>query len=86
MPNRYLHNESFFDTIDSAEKAYVLGLFYADGNNFAGTRYRVSITLKKDDSYLLEEVNRLLGSHTSSEDILMVMAAFTRRKVVMTYM
>lgn len=30
---KYWINENYFDVIDSEEKAYILGLFYADGSN-----------------------------------------------------
>ena len=36
MENNFHHyqvNETFFESIDSEEAAYVLGFFYADGNN-----------------------------------------------------
>jgi len=41
----YTMNHAFFDVIDSAVKAYVLGFFYADGNNLKnGHGIRIQIT------------------------------------------
>lgn len=42
---KYTINEQYFENIDTPNKAYVLGLWYADGNNYIGddNSYRVSI-------------------------------------------
>lgn len=42
---KYTFNEEFFDKIDTEEKAYFLGFFFADGNNNT-TQLRLSITDK----------------------------------------
>lgn len=47
-PKRYQINETFFETIDTEEKAYWLGFLYADGN-VAKNRYTVSCDLKQTD-------------------------------------
>lgn len=36
LQRKYPINETFFDTIDTQEKAYILGLLYADGYNNTG--------------------------------------------------
>lgn len=60
---RYKQNREFFKNIDSKDKAYILGLLYADGCNFIkGTRYKVSLVLHLKDKYLLEDINNLIGS------------------------
>ena len=32
MKNKYTFNQEYFKTIDTEEKAYILGFLYADGN------------------------------------------------------
>jgi hypothetical protein len=49
----YNLNEAYFDTIDTHDKAYWLGLLYADGYNNT-TKHLVTITLQACDKYLLE--------------------------------
>lgn len=56
---KYSINETFFDSIDSQEKAYFLGLLYADGYNDT-TRNSISLHLKQDDKQILETLNYLL--------------------------
>lgn len=51
----YKLNENFFSTINSNEKAYFLGLLYADGNNYITDKIRqVSIELQEEDKKILE--------------------------------
>jgi transposase len=55
---KYSVDETFFDVIDTEEKAWVLGLMYADGNvTKAG---RVRIQLQEEDKETLEKVRKLL--------------------------
>lgn len=52
--NKYrLHkfNINYFENIDSADKAYFLGLLYADGYNSESS---IEIALKEEDKYILE--------------------------------
>ena len=44
-----------FQIIDTKEKAYVLGLFYADGN-IGSNDIQVRITLEEEDSNLLQDI------------------------------
>lgn len=46
-------NDDYFEKIDSEDKAYFLGLLYADGNIYL-KRNRVQITLQNEDRYILE--------------------------------
>ena len=48
---KYSYDESYFEKINTPEKAYFLGLIYADGCN---TRKGLSIVLAKEDGYILE--------------------------------
>lgn len=53
-------NEHYFKKIDSASKAYFLGLLYADGNIYLKRR-RMQIGLQLGDSYILERFARELN-------------------------
>jgi len=49
-----------FKTIDTQEKAYILGLWYADGfTSNKNNKYFASLTLHLKDLYILEEINKL---------------------------
>lgn len=54
-------NEDYFEKIDTEDKAYFLGLLYADGNIYL-KRNRVQITLQKKDKYILEEFSKFINS------------------------
>lgn len=58
----YKINEHYFDDIDNHDKAYCLGLIYADGCNNIDENY-ISIELQEEDSYILEQINCLLESN-----------------------
>jgi len=56
-PRLYKINEEYFNTIDSHEKAYILGFLYADGN--VGTKNScISIKLSTVDVEVLEFIKR----------------------------
>jgi hypothetical protein len=60
--------ESYFDSIDSDEKAYFLGLLWADGCNYRNdakhkNAYHIVIQLKEEDGYMVKELaNKIYGS------------------------
>lgn len=56
---KYQLNENYFDKIDTEEKAYFLGLLYADGCNFPKNRV-VTISLLKGDEDILNRLNNLI--------------------------
>lgn len=63
-------NERFFESIDSEEKAYFLGLLISDGNVYkedstANRQSSISITLDLEDEYMLNEFKQVLNSNTS---------------------
>lgn len=61
---RYSLNESFFEKIDTHEKAYFLGLLYADGNvniNKKNSKSAVQISLKNEDKYILETLKEKMN-------------------------
>lgn len=59
LKRKYPIQEDFFDVIDTEEKAYVLGLLYADGCN-STDRNSVSLSLKELDKEILEKVTSLI--------------------------
>lgn len=53
-------DESFFESVDSPSKAYILGLIYADGwNNISGNRWGIQLT--RSDEYLLNLISNEIG-------------------------
>ena len=60
-PRRYEVNHSFFSSVDTEEKAYVLGLLTADGS-VSEDRQTVSLQLKLSDKAHVVAVASLMGS------------------------
>ena len=60
----YRLNHSYFSSIDSEDKAYFLGLLWADGyvTNKKPGKYAIGITLQEDDKDILEKFRDCLGS------------------------
>lgn len=58
---QYKINESYFDQIDTPNKAYILGFLYADGNNCM-SKGTVSISLEEGDKVVLEQMRVEIGS------------------------
>lgn len=56
---QYSYNKHLFDTIDTEEKAYWLGFWYADGN-ISIKRKSMEITLKADDEEHLKKFRDLI--------------------------
>ena len=56
----YTLNEHYFDVIDTHNKAYILGLLYADGCN---TEKCITLSLQSSDKYILESINNELSSN-----------------------
>lgn len=56
--NRYTVQEDFFRCIDNEEKAYILGLIYADG--FVGDEHYNNIVLGLNDKELVESIAGIL--------------------------
>lgn len=52
--NRYTLNENYFNKIDNQNKAYILGLLYADG--FVGDEHYNNIVLGMKDKEIVEKV------------------------------
>jgi len=64
---KYISDEKFFERIDTEEKAYFLGLLYADGNNYVRElhNYEVSIKLQAQDKIILEKFKNLISPQSS---------------------
>jgi len=61
--NEYIIDETFFNVIDTEEKAYFLGLLMADGNvsTSNGRAWHMSISIDSNDAYLLKRLRDLLN-------------------------
>lgn len=59
LQRKYPIQEIFFDDINTEEKAYILGLLYADGWNQT-ERNSVSLSLKEADKEILDKVTSLI--------------------------
>lgn len=57
----YKFNEHYFDVIDDENKAYIMGLLYADGCNHYENGV-LSLSLQEADKHILDEINLLLGN------------------------
>lgn len=64
--NRLL-KEDFFDIIDTEEKAYFLGLMFADGNVSLDKKRSpmISISLKASDIKILQDFREILNMHSN---------------------
>jgi hypothetical protein len=58
---KYSCNSHYFDVIDTEEKAYFLGLLYADGCNEENIN-RVRLSLQKSDAYMIEKFKIAINS------------------------
>jgi len=59
LQRKYRIDETFFDNINTQEKAYFLGILYADGYNNTD-RYSVNLNLKESDKEILVKLNNLV--------------------------
>ena len=57
---KYTLKEDYFDIIDTANKAYILGWWYSDGNRHGNN---LRIQLQAGDIEILEKINKELGSN-----------------------
>ena len=58
-PRKYTLDENYFDTINSSNKAYILGFIYADGS--VSERGNLTICLSKKDIEILEFIKKELN-------------------------
>lgn len=59
---KYTLNDTYFEEVNSEDKAYFLGLLYADGC-MAGKSNAVQIALQEDDRHILETFKEFIGSN-----------------------
>ncbi len=59
---KYSFNRNYFDIIDTEEKAYFLGLLYADGYNYEACNNLV-LSLQEEDLEILEKFNKAIESN-----------------------
>ncbi len=59
---KYTLNENYFDIIDTEDKAYFLGLLYADGCNCTNNNC-IEISLQEEDKSILDTFNITIGSN-----------------------
>jgi len=57
---KYHLDETYFDKIDTPNKAYILGLLYADGN-VSKKGYIITLSLQERDKHILESINKELN-------------------------
>ena len=65
---QYKINEHYFDTIDTQNKAYILGFLYADGCNFP-KKGTVSMSLEERDKDILDRIRNEIDSEHPLEFI-----------------
>lgn len=63
---KYKLNEAYFDNIDTPNKAYILGLLFADGNN-CKSKQTIRIGLQEEDKHILEDIRKEIGSEKELE-------------------
>lgn len=63
---KYNLNELYFDSIDTPNKAYILGFFYADGCNFP-PKNTISMSLQETDKEILEKIRLEIQSEKPLE-------------------
>lgn len=64
----YQLDEHYFDKIDTPNKAYILGFFYADGCNML-SKSTVSMSLEENDKEILEKIRLEINSERPLEFI-----------------
>lgn len=62
MKRKYHLDENYFSEINSSEKAYLLGLLYADGSNFEKNN-TITLYFQEKDKHILEEIRLVLKTN-----------------------
>lgn len=60
IKRKYIIDDNYFDVIDTPNKAYALGIYYADGNVSKNKNY-FSISLQERDKDILDKLNHEFG-------------------------
>lgn len=61
MVRKYKLNESYFDNIDTSNKAYIMGFLHSDGSNNIN-KSTISLSLQEKDKEILEQIREEIGS------------------------
>ena len=61
MVRKYKLNESYFDNIDTSNKAYIMGFLHSDGSNNIN-KSTISLSLQEEDKEILEQIREEIGS------------------------
>lgn len=59
---KYFFKETYFDIIDTEEKAYFLGFLYADGNNYSPTGC-IQLKIQENDVEILNRFSTILSNN-----------------------
>lgn len=60
---KYSLNHDYFETVNTEDKAYFLGLLYADGCvSIRNSNYELIISLVESDKHILDELKKRMGS------------------------
>lgn len=57
---QYSINENYFDEINTPNKAYIIGLLWADGCNMTN-KHEIKISLQEEDKHILDSIKEELG-------------------------
>lgn len=58
MSKKYKYNEDYFDSIDTEQKAYILGLLLADGSIY---KNKLTLSLSGEDGYMVDRVGSIIS-------------------------
>lgn len=59
---KYTLDEHYFDTIDTQDKAYILGFLYSDGCNFTDAN-KILLSLQEEDRHILESMKECVKTN-----------------------
>lgn len=75
LQRKYSVVEDFFDNIDTQEKAYILGLLYADGCNQT-ERNSIILGLKETDKEILDKITKLIQPSKPLQHVITINNSF----------
>lgn len=68
MIRKYSFDENYFDNIDTPDKAYILGLLFADGNNSIN-KSTISLSLQEYDKDILYKIKDAINYNGIIKDV-----------------
>lgn len=78
---KYTINQSFFDNIDTEEKAYFLGFLYADGTH-SPKRNAITLCLSEIDKEILEKLSYIIGSNKPLRYVIRDQVDYIKNKLI----